>query len=214
MHDSREPQRVDRCGQGRKIGCVEGRARYNQGRKVVGDWTGSPAWPRPYCLADSTQPTNDGGWSAGALARTTVARAHRRIVRGGTAISDSSPPEALHVLRKRCKELRYALEMFAPVLDDRQDGKAIKDLKALQDVLGRFQDSEVQRISLRGFAQEMVADGVPANALLAMGELMSHLHAEQQRAHAEFATTFASYIRPATRERMARLVGPSGKAVG
>ena len=57
-------------------------------------------------------------WSGGALARATVARAHRRVVRGGSSISDSSPPEDLHLLRKRVKELRYALEMFAPVLDD------------------------------------------------------------------------------------------------
>jgi CHAD domain-containing protein len=148
------------------------------------------------------------------LARAGVARAHRRVVRGGTSISDSSPPEDLHVLRKRCKELRYALEMFAPVLDGAQVGKAIKDLKSLQDVLGRFQDSEVQRTTLRGFAQEMVADGVSAEALLAMGELMGHLYAEQRRARAEFATAFASYVRPASRRRMARLLGSAGEGAG
>ena len=118
------------------------------------------------------------------------------------------------MLRKRCKELRYALETVAPVLDDAQVGKAIKDLKSLQDVLGRFQDSQVQRITLRGFAQEMVEDGAPAEALLAMGELMGHLYAEQLRARAEFATAFASYVRPASRRRIARLLGSAGKAAG
>jgi CHAD domain-containing protein len=103
--------------------------------------------------------------------------------------------------------------MFAPVLDAQVD-KAIKDLKSLQDVLGRFQDSEVQRTTLRGFAQEMLADGAPANALLAMGELMGHLYAEQQRARAEFATAFASYVRPASHRRMLRLLGSRGKAAG
>jgi CHAD domain-containing protein len=129
-------------------------------------------------------------------------------------ICDSSRPEDLHVLRKRGKELRYALEMFAPVLDDARVAKAIKDLKRLQDVLGRFQDSEVQRTTLRGFAQEMVADGAPAEALLAMGELMSHLFVEQQRASAEFATAFASYVRPANHWRMLRLLGSGGKTAG
>ena len=81
-------------------------------------------------------------------------------------------------------------------------------------MLGRFQDSEVQRTTLRGFAQEMVADGVPAEALLAMGELMGHLEAEQRRARAEFATAFASYVRPVSRRRMARLLGSGGKAAG
>ena len=139
-------------------------------RRLLDDWPIELS-----ALADSARSADGAAWSAGALARANVARAHRRVVRGGTAISDSSPPEALHVLRKRCKELRYALEMFAPVLDDAQVAKAIKDLKTLQDVLGRFQDSEVQRTTLRGFAQEMVADGAPAEALLAMGELMGHL---------------------------------------
>ena len=110
-------------------------------RRLLDDWAGELS-----ALADSARSAEGAAWSAGALARANVARAHRRVVRGGTSISDSSPPEDLHVLRKRCKELRYALEMFAPVLDDAQVGKAIKDLKSLQDVLGRFQDSEVQRM--------------------------------------------------------------------
>ena len=62
--------------------------------------------------------------------------------------------------------------------------RAVADLKGLQDVLGRFQDSEVQRQSLRGFAEEMMADGAPAEAMLAMGELIGHLDAEQDRAAA------------------------------
>jgi CHAD domain-containing protein len=178
-------------------------------RRLLDDWPMELS-----ALADSARSTDGAAWSAGALAQANVARAHRRVVRGGTVISDSSPPEALHLLRKRCKELRYALEMFAPVLDDAQIAKAIKDLKMLQDVLGRFQDSEVQRTTLRGFAHEMAADGAPAEALLAMGELMGHLHAEQQRARAEFATVFASYIRPRGSRRMARLIGSNGKAAG
>src|SRR4051794_25295201 len=178
-------------------------------RRLLDDWAGELAE-----LADSVHAADGAAWSAGALARANVARAHRRVVRGGTAISDASPPEDLHVLRKRCKELRYALEMFAPVLGHAQVCNAIKDLKSLQDVLGRFQDSEVQRTTLRGFAHEMVADRAPAGALLAMGELTVHLHAEQQRARAEFASVFASYVWPASRRRMARLLGGAGKAAG
>jgi CHAD domain-containing protein len=100
------------------------------------------------------------------------------------------------------------------VLEGAQVAKAIKDLKMLQDVLGRFQDSEVQRTTLRGFAHEMAADRAPAEALLAMGELMGHLHAEQRRARAEFATVFASYIRPRSSRRMAGLLGSNGEAAG
>ncbi|WP_328473586.1 CHAD domain-containing protein [Actinoplanes sp. NBC_00393] len=177
-------------------------------RRLLDDWPGELAE-----LAASAHSSDGTAWSAGSLARSTVTRAHRRVVRGGTAISDASPPEELHVLRKRCKELRYALEIFAPVLGDVQAHKAIKDLKSLQDVLGRFQDSEVQSTTLRGFAHEMLADGVPVEALLAMGELTGHLHAEQQRARTEFGSAFASYLGPAGRRRMTRLLS-DGKAAG
>ena len=46
-----------------------------------------------------------------------------------------------------------------PVIDKDSRKTAVADLKDLQDVLGRFQDSEVQRQSLREFAEEMMADG-------------------------------------------------------
>ena len=45
-----------------------------------------------------------------------------------------------------------------------------------------------------------------------MGELMGHLYAEQQRARAEFAGVFAAYVRPASRRRVARLLGGDGRA--
>src|SRR6202035_5729913 len=44
------------------------------------------------------------------LAVSTTGRAFRRIATQGGAITPASPPESLHDLRKRAKELRYLLE--------------------------------------------------------------------------------------------------------
>ena len=117
-------------------------------------------------------------------------------------------------MRKRCKELRYALEVFAPVLDTTMRKQAVADLKGLQDVLGRFQDSEVQRLALRDFAAEMMADGTSPAAVLAMGELIAHLEAEQGRARREFEEVFARFERPENADRMRALSGDTtlGKA--
>ncbi len=153
----------------------------------------------------ATRAAGGRGLPAVALAREQLLRAHRRVVKGGAAIGPGSPAEDLHVLRKRSKELRYALEAFAPVLDEGDVAKAVGDLKGLQDVLGRFQDSEVQRNTLRVFAEEMVADGAGASTLLAMGELVAHLDREQQQARTEFDAAFARYVRPAGERRMRRL---------
>ena len=67
------------------------------------------------------------------------------------------PPDDLHDLRKRCKELRYLLEIFASVFDPQAYQRALKDLKGLQDCLGEFQDRQVQQQELREFADQMIA---------------------------------------------------------
>lgn len=140
--------------------------------------------------------------TAGELADLSIARAYRRVVRGGAAITPDSPAEALHSLRTRCKELRYALELFAPVSDDAAGKRAVADLKDLQDVLGRFQDADVQKHTLYGFAEQMRAAHAPTKALLAMGELVAHLDADQQQAREGFDRAFARLSRPAGRQRM------------
>jgi CHAD domain-containing protein len=145
--------------------------------------------------------------SAGRLADRSVSRAYKRVGRDGALIRPDSPATELHGLRKRCKELRYALEVFAPLIDRAAGKRAVADLKGLQDVLGRFQDAEVQRRALRGFAEEMMAEGTSAGAMLAMGELIGHLDAEQDRARQEFDVTFARFERPASLTRKYRTGG-------
>ena len=158
-------------------------------------------------LVDTPDDADREHLSAGRLADRGISRAYRRVARGGAAIGSDSPAEDLHRLRKQCKELRYALEVFAPVIDDASSKRAVTDLKGLQDVLGAFQDSEVQRRALRGFAEEMMADGTPAGAVLAMGELIGHLDAEQDRARREFDVAFTRFARPSSLQLMHRLGG-------
>jgi CHAD domain-containing protein len=148
--------------------------------------------------------------TAGELAASTIGRAYRRVVRLGSAITPGSPAEDLHTLRKRGKELRYALEMFASLYDGATHRAAVQDLKGLQDCLGRFQDSEVQRDAIAVFAEQMMAAGTaPASTVLAMGELAAHLDADQARARDEFAGRFAQFVRRGNQRRMAALTaGP------
>ncbi len=158
-------------------------------------------------LVDLAGTSAPGQLSAVALAQPSIAKAFRRVARGGAGIDAESPPEDLHSLRKRCKELRYALEVFAPVIDKDARKQAVADLKGLQDVLGRFQDSEVQRQSLKEYAEQMMALGTSAGAVLAMGELTGHLDAEQHRARREFDDAFARFVRPASTRRMHQIGG-------
>jgi CHAD domain-containing protein len=150
---------------------------------------------------------DDGsGTSAAQLSRRSIRRAHRRVVKAGSSVTADSPAEDLHRLRKRCKELRYAVEMFSPLHDPATTGKAVKDLKGLQDSLGRFQDAEVQQKAVREIAEEMTrARPVEASTLLAMGEVMTHLAADQAAARAQLTDRFARLVRPKSTRRFGAL---------
>jgi CHAD domain-containing protein len=135
-------------------------------------------------------------------------RAHRRVLRRGSRITDASPAEHLHDLRKRTKELRYLLEILPPTTDSARSRVAIKELKALQDVLGTFQDSEAQREALYSFATDMMSgDGASARTMFAMGEIAARLQGDQNTSRAQFAAMFERFSRRSAPRRTA-LPGP------
>jgi CHAD domain-containing protein len=138
-----------------------------------------------------------------ALAMSTTARAFRRIAAQGGAITQESAPESLHDLRKRCKELRYLLEFFAPLHDPAAYRKVVGDLKQLQDGLGDFQDSQVQREEIQTLANAMLAEhAAPAATLLAMGEVAARLAISQAEARADFGRRFARFAGPQAQQRI------------
>ena len=141
--------------------------------------------------------------TAAGLALRTTERAFGRVVAQGDAITQDSPPESLHDLRKRAKELRYLLEFFAPLHDPVAYRKVVGDLKSLQDCLGDFQDSQVQREEIHALADAMLAErAAPAATLLAMGEIAAKLTLSQAEARADFARRFARFAGPAGQERI------------
>jgi CHAD domain-containing protein len=150
-------------------------------------------------------PPRRGPDAAHAAARIT-GRAHRRILTRGAAIDADSPPEQLHDLRKRCKELRYALEFFAALHDLPAHRRAVRDLKGLQDCLGTYQDCEVQQQEIRAVAGDLLAaGGVTATELLAMGDFASHVGQRERRARSEFFSRFATFASPQAQARFEML---------
>ena len=134
------------------------------------------------------------GETTGALAMERTRAAFAKTVRRGAAITPESPAETLHDLRKRAKELRYALEFFAPLHDRAAQAKVVGELKRLQDCLGEFQDTEVQVGEIRALATAMLAAGeAPAVTLLAMGEVTAGLALRQRVAREDFGRRFAAF---------------------
>ena len=146
------------------------------------------------------------------LAISTTGRAFRRIAAQGGAITPASAPESLHDLRKRAKELRYLLEFFAPLHDPVAYRKVVGDLKSLQDCLGEFQDSQVQREEIHALADAMLAErAAPAATLLAMGEIAAKLAVSQAEARADFARRFARFAGPEGRQRIRTLLAEASE---
>ena len=178
--------RRDRAREFRRLARVLRSQRF---RAATSDWRKAmenvPAAPR--------------GKTVAVLASKRTAKAIGKLTSHGGAITAESPPEALHDLRKRAKELRYLLEFFAPV-QDRAD--LVSDLKKLQDCLGDFQDSEVQRAELARLAGALLADSaVPRGelvaTLLAMGEISADLARRQHAAREDFARRFGKFAKTA-----------------
>jgi CHAD domain-containing protein len=153
------------------------------------------------------QPRKATGGTAGLLAAERTRVSFSKVARRGAAITADSPAESLHDLRKRCKELRYALEFFAPLHDRAPSASAVGDLKRLQDCLGDFQDTEIQIGEIRTIAAAMLIAGeAPAVTLLAMGEITAGLAARQREARADFERRFAAFAGRDGQRRMSALL--------
>jgi CHAD domain-containing protein len=151
--------------------------------------------------------TWDGQLRAGPTAKELgverLAAADGRLLRRGSRITVVSPAEDLHDLRKRAKELRYLTETCALLGNPADTRDAIKELKALQDVLGTFQDSEAQREAIHALATDMIRGGAPARTILAMGEIAARLQEDQDSSRAKFAATFERFARRSGQRRTA-----------
>jgi CHAD domain-containing protein len=143
----------------------------------------------------------DAATPIGFLAGRRIAKVYRRMVKDGREIDEHGPSEPFHELRKRGKELRYLLELFASSLYPPDIVKPmIKTLKGLQDVLGRHQDREVQVTTLSSLAGELPGVAHEPAPLLATGALIARLDDDRWDARGEFAKTFKAFARRTQRE--------------
>ncbi|MDC9729399.1 MAG: CHAD domain-containing protein [Methyloprofundus sp.] len=128
------------------------------------------------------------------LADLRIWKVYQRVLKEGGAIEAGSPPEALHDLRKTCKKLRYLMEFFQDLYPAQDIKRAIKSLKGFQAILGDFQDYEIQELSIKQFSEEMMANLVASNTLLAMGVLVQYLDVMKCKARNHFSEQFTLFV--------------------
>jgi CHAD domain-containing protein len=136
-----------------------------------------------------------------------IRKVYAKVMKEGGAINPDSPPECLHDLRKDCKKLRYLMEFFQSLYPKPEIRWLIKEMKVLLDNLGEFQDLQVQAESLEDLGKQMMEEGAPASALMAMGILVGQLLERQVKARDEFADLFSAFNSEANRQAFGRLFG-------
>ncbi|MBN1685334.1 MAG: CHAD domain-containing protein [Spirochaetales bacterium] len=127
------------------------------------------------------------------VGRQLIARGYKKICKSAARISAHTSDKDLHALRIECKKLRYCIEFFMatvgePVVDD-----VLSRLRTLQDVLGEFNDMNIQQAWLQETlnSQELIRNpGVQA----ALGGLMTSLYARQQRLREQTCQAFNRFF--------------------
>jgi CHAD domain-containing protein len=178
-------------------------------------WLADPSTdPRPDQPAHRSVTGPDAELPATRFAAARIWKAYRSLVKDGRRITDDTPPPVVHELRKDAKKLRYALECFGSLFPADEIVPLIKELKGVQDVLGDFQDAEVQKDSLRHFGEALVVERGPGAAptLMAMGYLIEQLDEREQDARDGFAHRFESFDGRPNRARFRREFAPHDEA--
>jgi CHAD domain-containing protein len=103
-------------------------------------------------------------------------RLSRKIARGAADLDEATAAEAVHDLRVQAKKLRYLVDVAPGTGDDADVKGVLVALKALQRVLGDFNDAHVQERRLIECRGAMAATGAAENGTAAIGRL-----AEQAR---------------------------------
>ena len=176
-------------------------------RRILRDWETFLNEPVPETpeAANAALPIID-------LARQRIYRRYRRVVKDGNHALEHTQDELLHALRIDCKKLRYLLEFFESLFPPKKVARLIRQLKALQDNLGEFNDLSVQQAYLLRIAEELpVSDTRSKRALVATGYLVETLARRQQVVKASFAKTFTDFTSPGNQKLYRQLFATTEK---
>jgi len=111
-----------------------------------------------------------------------VRRRYKRVRKDVDGLTEDSPPEEFHDLRKKGRRLRYALEPLQEIYG-KPAKKMIKLLKTVQDDLGEHQDLVVAAALMEELG---VAGDLPPRAVFSMGSMAGRYTRDTAKMRANF----------------------------
>lgn len=125
-----------------------------------------------------------------------ILKANKRLRKRGARISPGSPATLLHRLRIDGKKLRYLLEFFFDLYPNVTMTRFIKELKRFQDILGGFNDTQVQLALIREFHEAHP----PSTTADDVERLVESISDRQRELRAEFTDRFADFASEESRK--------------
>jgi CHAD domain-containing protein len=154
------------------------------------------------------KPAKNAALPISELAGKRILKAYTRMLERGSGLDSDPPPETLHRLRIDAKKLRYLLEFFASLYPKKTVSKLVRELKQVQDILGGFNDMEVQQRRLAELADELMSSGnVRSETVFAMGRLADAMGERQEQLRRTFSEQFASFASEESRKLCRRTFG-------
>jgi len=129
-------------------------------------------------------------------------RLRKRLLRQGGDLTDQSPAPEFHRFRKTGKKFRYLLELRQELAPHKTQGRLIRRLKRLQDVLGMLQDVETQQQTLLDYCQ---SDSARPETCLALGRIFGLLSQRRNAALREFDDVYDDFARRLQSGRVKKL---------
>ncbi|MCK6621325.1 MAG: CHAD domain-containing protein [Calditrichaceae bacterium] len=198
--------RVERRKEQRKMARALRSPRYLQ---ILQDWEAFLNAP-----AENSPSAPNAGVPTGELAGARIYKRFRAVLKAGRGISGASPDSELHALRLECKKLRYLLEFFSSLYPEQEIQRLVKQLKGLQDNLGRFQDLFVQQGTLLSWVERFsAAAGEGEKTVIAIGSLVGSLEAEKRQVRSAFPGIFAKFASGGNKKLFKKLFAPPEPAV-
>jgi CHAD domain-containing protein len=171
--------------------------------RLICEWN---AFLKAPMLPDERAPNADRAIAEVAGER--ILKAYRRMVKKGSKLGDDPPAESLHRLRIDAKKLRYLLEFFYSLYDQAAVTRLVKELKRLQDILGGFNDMEVQQHRLHEFGDLMIeASSAGSETLFAMGRLADAMGERQEAYRQQFHERFEAFANDDSRGLYRKIFG-------
>ncbi len=147
-----------------------------------------------------------GHWAPGKQSRDRVADgaparlegARDRMLAAAEKASGSNEAVAWHTLRIDAKRMRYSLEAFRDILDERAATDFIERLRTLQDNLGEMNDASVAAREAATWLTSAAGADAPPLQRVAVAHYIGDAEAEVARARSDFAELWPPLAASAT----------------